>query len=503
MTQKRKTKINNLQRQGEYSKLIDFINLVVKQESDPNLIMHYEIIQLEAYFNLRKFDIVKKRAEELIFELQNCTPSHKGEIENILGKVYRIHQRYPEALKHYSFAEKAFKESQDVQGLIKVNMNMGNVHIFQERFKEAKKLHLKALKLAETTRNYNLLGNCYLNLGSLYYQYGEIDNALKYYREAEAIFNQLNDIPSLAAVHNNLGEIFFIRRNFIQSSSHSNKALGYYKKENNVLGELIASKAYAKAEKALNHFEEAIKTYENILALQKEGKTEDVLLELADCYLSVNKLKKAEKTYKVLLNESNYTQESIAHALNSLALISIEKKDYIQAISCYSRLSILLEDLNPVDNDSLAATRGNLGYAYLKSGNKPKAIRYFEMAIIYFVKQKLQEEAMTLSKNFIYELTRDNDFQSGISVLINFSIPFAESVKNRTLKTKMVYEVAFLYHLAGQTSQGVKYWQKNGSERPFSQIKPDFLNNKELTSKNRQYLEVEHRKFRQIFLKLA
>ncbi|MHA1978038.1 MAG: tetratricopeptide repeat protein, partial [Candidatus Hodarchaeales archaeon] len=355
--------ISELKRRGEFKQVISLVGGEIKNETDQKRRFQLEISQLEANYNLRNFQMAKKEVEILIKQsgIENF-PTFLGDAHNILGKIFRIHQRYDEALNHYRMAENAYKSAHDNLGLTKIYINMGNAYIFLENFKEAKKFHKKALELAESIKNNDLIANCFLNLGSLHYQNGEVSEALNYYKKALNFFETINDKPALAAVHLNIAETLFLRRNFHESSKFSAKAVGLYQQLDNILGQNLALKSFARAEKGAGNYEEAIKSFEELLKAQDPSLNEEILLELGECYLELHNLSQAEEIFHTLRNTLIYSSQSRGYALNSLAFLSGEKQDFPASIKYYMELLDILEVLPVNDEASKASTFGNLGF---------------------------------------------------------------------------------------------------------------------------------------------
>ncbi|MHA2164390.1 MAG: tetratricopeptide repeat protein, partial [Candidatus Hodarchaeales archaeon] len=233
--------IKELQKKGAYLELIQILEEAIKREKDPEKKYLIQFRLAEAQFNARKFSIAKKQVEELVLVFQKQKKYNLlGEAENLQGKIFRIYQRYDEALNHYRNAEEAFQRCDNTEGLSKIYQNMGNVFIFLEKFKEAKKFHLKSLDLAKSINNDTLIANSYLNLGSMHYQNGEVDDALKHYENARTILEKLKDKPSLAAVYLNLAETYFLRRNYEKTSNLSAKSVLLYKGLSNIIGQTLA-----------------------------------------------------------------------------------------------------------------------------------------------------------------------------------------------------------------------------------------------------------------------
>ena len=494
--------IEKLQRKGAYTELIQILEEAIKQENKLEKSYYFQIQLAEAHFNLRNFPIAKKRAEELVLEFtKQDNYLLLGEVENLLGKVYRIYQRYAEALEHYGKAEGAFQKCDNAEGLSKIYHNMGNVFIFLERFKEANKFHLKALAIAKSLQNDTLIANSYLNLGSMHYQNGEVDKAFNYFENARVILEKQKDVPSLAAIYLNLAETHFLRRNYSEASSLSAKSVLLYKEISNSIGVQLALRTFAKSEKELKNYDNAASSYKEIISLKEPEINEEIYLELGECYIELEDVDLAIKSYESILTLSDPTPQGKGFALNFLARIYGEKRDFSRAAGYYGQLISLLHSLPTKDEESIAATEGNLGYILLRLGKINESFVQLESALNYFKKKKIWEDSIVLVKNYMNEMISTTKYSEGISFLMKYSIPLAKRSKDKNLINKFVYDVAFLYHITGETETGISYWQKNSKKIPFQQYKLDFLNNLELGEEQKRFLEQQHLEFLQRLLK--
>ena len=494
--------INELQKKGAYTELIQILEEAIIKDNKTEENYYFQIQLAEAYFSIRNFSIAKKRAEELVlaFTMQE-NYQFLGEVENLLGKIYRIYQRYAEALKHYENAENAFQGCNNTEGLSKVYHNMGNVFIFLERFKEANKFHLKALGMAKNIQNDTLIANSYLNLGSMHYQNGEVDDALNYFENARVILEKQNDTPSLAAVYINLAETYFLRRNYSKASSLSAKSILLYKEQFNIIGQTLALRTFAKSEKVQKNFDNAISSYKEIVTLQEQNVGEEIYLEIGECYIELKDTDAAIKSYEAVLNLSDPTLQGKGFALNFLAMLLGEKKDFSKATEYYEQLIVILRSLSPKDEGSIAVTEGNLGYMLLRTGKIEESFVRLDFALKYFKKKKIWEDSIVLVKNYLVEFIHTFKYNEANFFLRKYSIPLAEKSKDKALINKFMYEVALLYHIEGDTETGLSYWKKHSQKIPFQQYKPHFLNNLELEEEQKKFLEQEHIVFLQKLLK--
>ncbi len=493
-----KQQIKELQNKGAYKELIQILDESIKSENDPEnkFVMQFQLA--EALFNVRNFTIAKKQAEELVLVFQEKKKYNLlGEIENLLGKIFRIYQRYDEALKHYRNAEVAFQRCNNTEGLSKIYQNIGNVFIFLEKFKEANKYHLKALELAKSIENDSLIANSYLNLGSMHYQNGEVDNALNHYENARMILERQNDKPSLAAVYLNLAETYFLRRTYENSSKLSAKSVLIYKELSNVIGQVLALRTFAKSEKELRNYNEAITSYKEIVTLQEPNVNEEIYLELGACYIELKNTDAAIKSYEAILKLSDSTPQGKGFALNFLAMINGEKKHFSKAVEYYERLILVLRSLPSKDEESIATTQGNLGYMLLRLGKIEESLLQLDSALKYLKKKKIWEDSIILVSNYLSEFIRISKYNEGISFLKKYSIPLVESLKDKAIINNFTYDLSLLHHITGDSLLGLSYWQKHSKKSPLQQYRPDFLNNLELEEEQKKFLEQEHSKFLQ------
>ncbi|MFW9997843.1 MAG: hypothetical protein ACFFD4_37730, partial [Candidatus Odinarchaeota archaeon] len=105
------SKISSLIEKGKHRDLVLLLEKEIKSHSisqaDRNLLLMY---LTESYYEIGDYKKAKLTAEVLISDSQNFEQDQiLGNAENILGKVYRIYQRYPEALEHYKEGVRAHK----------------------------------------------------------------------------------------------------------------------------------------------------------------------------------------------------------------------------------------------------------------------------------------------------------------------------------------------------------------------------------------------------------
>ncbi|MHA2225151.1 MAG: tetratricopeptide repeat protein [Candidatus Hodarchaeales archaeon] len=484
-------------REGRFHDLIGLLEEKIQESSSQNEQIPLELKLSETFYAIREFKRAKKLTEKIIPIVQkNSDYSLVGNAENLLGKIYRIYQRYPEAIKHYQNAEKAFKLSNNIRGLSKVYHNLGNVYIFLVQFKDAKKYHFKALELARQGGEKSAIASSLLNIGSMFYQSGEIDKALAHFTKACNLFEEIQDIPSLAATYLNLAETSLLRRDYKTASLNSSKAASLYMKQQNKVGHKLALMTLARTKKALGSFDEAIEIFNNIIDLAPTEIQDETLFELGECYLNKNQLNEAQETFEKILELPTGTNQQKGYSLDNLARIAIENKEFEKARRLFTKLLKLLSKMDPRDPDSIASIQGNLSLMYLKTGDIDRAWEFLRQSLNYFKKRKIFDELLTLSNNFRNELILIDDFEHTIYILSEYIIPTVKKTKQYVAENQYHYEIAFLYHLKGDTEKGLRYWKQNHNKKEsLKKYTISLLNNPYIDDNTKEKFELQHTSF--------
>ena len=141
----------------------------------------------------------------------------------------------------------------------------------------------------------------------------------------------------------------------------------------------------ARSLKATESLDKAIKIYNQIIKLKP---SEDIFLELGECYIKQKQVEDAKLIFEKICELPISSLQGVGYSLDYLARIAIDQGEYVEAQNKYIQLLEVLEKLVPKDPESIASTRGNLGFMYLKTGDSKRAIEFFHLASDYFKKKK-------------------------------------------------------------------------------------------------------------------
>ncbi|MHA1969849.1 MAG: tetratricopeptide repeat protein, partial [Candidatus Hodarchaeales archaeon] len=403
--------IEEYSRRGKYHELVAILEQEIKKTENDAKKYDYELKLAEIYYSLRKFSKAKTIGEKLLPLAQEESKLELiGDVENLLGKIYRIHQRYDEALLHYQNAKRSFTQANNKVGLAKIYHNVGNVHVFLGEFKEALKNHHKALELAQQEGKDEAIASSFLNIGSTHYQNGEVDKALESFIKAKEIYESIQDEPSLAAVYLNLAETNFLRRDYPATIDNSSLSSKLYEKQNNLIGLKLALTVKGRAEKSSGLFQDAIDTFSKIVTLFPSDVQEDIYIELGESFLFAKQQIEAKETFEKILELPGRTPQGTGFSLDYLARIATELEYLGEAKRIYSQLLNLLYSMDPQDNDSIVSTQANLGFVLLKIGEFSTAWELLKSCCTYFTKKKNIEDLTALTNNFRDYLISQEDY---------------------------------------------------------------------------------------------
>lgn len=152
-----------------------------------------------------------------------------------IASVYMRQNKFKEALDYDFKALKVFEKVGNKGKQATVLGNIGNVYYELEQNKPANEFFRRGLVLAREAKLAVIEGNILVNIGGLKFESAvvkdslvdplELDSALQYFLEAEVIMEKLNAQYNLAVVYNDIGRIYFTKRDFNRANQYYEKAL--------------------------------------------------------------------------------------------------------------------------------------------------------------------------------------------------------------------------------------------------------------------------------------
>lgn len=251
-------------------------------------------------------------------------------IYNILGNTDKANGNLDNALQNFFKAEFFAKKRNDIKQIIKVKGNIatvkGGAGLWDDAIKETKNTidFLEAYKNGYDKEYYTIqLYNQYNNLGNWYLQkYNDTKSEKKYLDSAKTIYNTLlhqnTNVLQKALIYENIGSIYNLEDNYIESIINYKKALENFNLSNSTQNLISTNYNIAYNYYKLQKYDEAKKYFKYIISKEKEKSSFQYLFShqyLAKIYI-----------YKENRDSANYFLDTFLNLYSKKT--KIEKKEF-------------------------------------------------------------------------------------------------------------------------------------------------------------------------------
>ncbi|HBF87777.1 MAG TPA: hypothetical protein DDX39_03965 [Bacteroidales bacterium] len=307
-----------------------------------------------------------------------------------LGNIFTIQGNYPKAIEYYlnslkisdellSIAKEDYEIKQLKQSMSYCYIGIGNIHIEQKNYTTTIEYFKKSLEIALELDDKSGIALSYNNIGNVYNENNNSDLAINFYLKALAIQIEINDKNSIATCYGNIGTIYKDKGDKLQSSdSHTDSIYKYYNL-------------------ALDYFQKSFSTFEE---LENKNGTAYTLVSIASLHNALSEYLEGEKEKKhlILALENGTKAFNIAKEINSLPIeikaayelktIYINLKDYEKAIK-FSEIYIALKDSLFKEEKTNAIAKAEMQFESEKKQNEIKLLnKEKELKEIEISKQK-------------------------------------------------------------------------------------------------------------------
>jgi len=133
---------------------------------------------------------------------------------------------------------------------------------------------------------------------------GDVTGAASFFHNALIGFEQNGDDKGLANASDQLGDICAVRDEHEKAIAHYQRAYAVCDKENDMFSLIALQKKMAVSQKALQHYDEAIRIYLNVIDIyagyNNPAGTVAAMEELAKLYLEIGERQKSADTYRTI-----------------------------------------------------------------------------------------------------------------------------------------------------------------------------------------------------------
>jgi CHAT domain-containing protein/Tfp pilus assembly protein PilF len=312
-----------------------------------------------------------------------------------IGNIHYSTGNYNLSLKYYNDALEIEKTRRVPSEIMQAALfqNIGIVFSTIANYDSARLYLNKSILLKEKTLNATdpQLAIGYLNYGRFLYVTGNPDQALNYYSKAEEIYylNFGKNYIGLAPIYYNKGSIYIVLRDLNKALTYSERALELYlktmDKTNPLIGDLYMNLGVVYEEKG--DLNKAIQYYDEVLIAQYNSEsTVKSFRNLGRCYYDLKDIVKAEKNFKLSINEAinllGPNHDITAGSYLAYGKFCISIKNYKKAEELLKKaLEIRLECFGNKNID-VSLVYVSLGDLYRDQGDFDKALIFYQKAII-------------------------------------------------------------------------------------------------------------------------
>jgi two-component system NarL family sensor kinase len=322
----------------------------------------------------------------------------------------------------------------------------------------------EAREIAETLRYKRGLADSFVRLGLLAYKKGRVEEAESYYLQALPIRNSSGDRRGVAAIYNNLGNLFKSQTGQVE------KAVDYFKKgidmlsaeslnteesktkarlHNNLGGLLTNMGAY---KKAAQQFEASITVRE---VIGDEAGKANSLLNLGFLFQKLENYQLAENHFRrsleIFHKLDNKTGQGKCH--NFLGNNYFFQKDYSQALYYYDQALAMKEYLPPHD---LMVVIRNKGSAFLELKQKDKALQDFIEGLKFFKEHREDRELASLQFEIGNVYFERSEYPSAIGHYEQ-SLELLDSLQLPELESKVLYQLSTAHTHLDDFERALRY----------------------------------------------
>ncbi len=260
----------------------------------------------------------------------------------MIGHVYMAKSEYAKTLEYYHRVLQIELSFGNQLEATNSHEKIGNVYFRQGNYPKALEHYFEALRFAEKSNLEGYIASGLCNIGNIYGEQGLHDKALKYYRKAMKLFKKVGLEDGYITTMVNVGETYLESKNYKKAQKTLEEALTYAQKLDN----------------------------EHLLALNLYG--------IAGSYKGQNETIKALEHYmqaaEIFQRIGDRFHEVAIFV--EVALINLEKEQYIRAIDYGTLAFDIAQDLGSIN--SLQKAADVLYKTYKAKGNFEQALHYYE-----------------------------------------------------------------------------------------------------------------------------
>ncbi|MBN1550770.1 tetratricopeptide repeat protein [bacterium] len=312
----------------------------------------------------------------------------KANLTILLAEGYSRKGDYTEALRYLDQAEFLLKSRYPLERM-DLHGRRAGVYLFMGKLMEAQREAMRGLalkdKIPKSEEASRKLGNTYNILGYIAKRLGNPDEALAYYKQAWELGEQMRNTHWVAAIHNNMGELYHFTGDVLKAKTHLQKAMEYYRSSGIILSSASPELNLGDVYITLGQNHSARKCYERALDMYRQSNRRRYIIEaLEKLILLLLKEWDFQEVTKRLSELAKYVEdiggsESLVAFMYCQGLYSQTQADLTQAMKSFQRALSFARQIN--SPHYLSKLHLALGELYLELNAIAWAHRHAQMAL--------------------------------------------------------------------------------------------------------------------------
>ncbi len=348
-----------------------------------------------------------------------------------LGLVYKNLGDYQKAISYHEQSLKTFREIGDKKGIGANFTNLGGVYERLLDYPKAISYFEQALKIKRETGDKKGIGRNIGNLGVVYGKLGDYPKAISYYEQALKIDREIGNKKGIGADLANIGVIYTRLGDYQKAISYYEQALEIKRELRDKEGIGYSLNNLGVVYDNLGNYQKAMSCLEGALKIKREigVPTKETEANIADIYLEMGEIDKAEKKYLRLGDQIR------------LGRLNLVKKNYSKAIKYFDK--VLKKDLESRNAEFLFADYCGLGEGYSGLKNYQKAKENYEKAIVLTEEQREGLGEGEKSKFFAaktHGFYRTQPYEGMVGTLVNLKSSSQAFLYSENLKARVLAE---------------------------------------------------------------
>jgi tetratricopeptide (TPR) repeat protein len=226
-------------------------------------------------------------------------------ITNLLGVIMMEEGKPADGETYFIEAKKIAVTEGITPLLVKINLNLGNMYTIRGHWDEAITCYKEALSLLDKRNDYSRQAQFYHNMAVVYKWQGDYDSAMRHLEESIKLSRKANNLHEIGLAYLDEAEIYCYKKDFSSSTSLATTAFQIFSKLGDRLGVADVYRVFGMIYRESGHFDQAWTYFKNSLRINRDYNNPlnlgETLSEMGYFYQVTGDKEKAKEHYELAL----------------------------------------------------------------------------------------------------------------------------------------------------------------------------------------------------------